>query len=71
MDCFATLFAILDQRIVRIINGKINYGETDQMNEMWNYLEFSYQWKEGETDYSLCTCTRCFAQLLVDCGSIS
>ena len=27
------IFAISDQRVVRIINGKIDYGETDQMNE--------------------------------------
>ena len=60
------IFATSNQCVVSIINGKIDYGETDQMNEMWNYIEFSYQCKKGEIYYSLCPCARCFAQLIFD-----
>ena len=62
------IFATSGQYVVWIINGKIDYGETDQMNERWNYIEFSYQWKKGGIDYSLCPCARCFAQLIFDYG---
>ena len=36
------IFATSNQCIVCIINGKIDYGETDQVNERLNYIEFSY-----------------------------
>ena len=62
------IFATSDQRIVRIIDGKIDYRETDQMNERWNYIEFSYHLKKGKIDYSLCPCARCFTQLIFDYG---
>ena len=60
------IFGTSDQRIVWIINGKIDYGETDQMKERWNCIEFSYQWKKGEIEYSLCPFAKCFARLISD-----
>lgn len=65
------VFATSNQGIVQTINRKIDYGQTDQMNKRWNNIEFFYQSKEGEIDYSLCPCERCFVQLIFDSGVTS
>lgn len=57
------IFPTSSQRIVEIINRKINCGETDQIKEKWNYIESFYQCIKGETDYSLCLCARCFVSV--------
>ena len=62
------VFATSNQGIVQTINRKIDYGQTDQMNKKWNYIEFSCQCKEEEIDYSLGPCARCLAQLIFDYG---
>ena len=61
------IFATSNQRIVWIINGKIDYGETSGERKVelhWIFLH----WKEEKIDYSLCPCARCFAQLIIDYG---
>ena len=59
------IFATSDKRIIRIVNGCVDSGETNQMNKRWKYIEFSHIYKDGEINYDLIPCGRCFAQLIL------
>lgn len=62
------VFATSDRKIIRIINNKMDMGETAQMDERWVYLKFNYQWQANEIDYNLVHCPRCFAELITSYG---
>ena len=59
------VFATGEKKIVRIVNNVIDEGETSQMDERWTYVKFYYQFKDGEINYDLVHCPRCFAELLL------
>lgn len=58
------VFATSDQPITRIMGGKIDVGETSQMDKRWNYVHLHHQFDEESVDHSLVSCARCFAVLI-------
>ena len=58
------IFATADKKIVRTTgDGRLDDGETAQMDERWVILELSYRFEKP--DYSLIPCGRCFAELVL------
>ena len=55
-----------DPRIVRFIHGKVDLGETNQMEARWEVIDLHYQWKDTKVDHSLFPCARCFAKFITD-----
>ena len=59
------IFATSDGPIRRITpDGRIDQGETDQMNKRWVVIPFSHQ--ITSPDYHLKRCARCFARLVLE-----
>ena len=58
------IFATAEHKIVRVMNHRLDEGETQQMDERWTYIEFSHKFEHGQINYNLVHCPRCFAQLL-------
>lgn len=59
------IFATSDEKICRITNGRLDKGETAQMNERWIYIELNYSFS-GKCNYKLIKCGRCFAELILE-----
>ena len=58
------IFATADGPIRRITpDGRIDQGETSQMNERWVVIEFKHQFPSP--DYLIKRCARCFARLIL------
>ena len=60
------IFATADKPIIRINNGRIDTGETDQMAERWIILPFTHQYQGKNVNYDLVPCGSCFAKLILD-----
>ena len=59
------IFATSEKPIVRVINGKLDTGETAQMEQRWNLLTFRHQYLRDDVNYDLEPCPRCFAELIL------
>ena len=59
------IFATSDERITRIMNGRLDKGETAQMEQRWTYIQFNYSYT-GRCNYRLIPCGKCFADLILD-----
>lgn len=59
------IFATSDKRIVRVLNNQVDEGETEQMEKRWQYIQFNYQIPEEKIDYTIVSCPRCFAELIL------
>ena len=60
------IFATADKPILRIHNGKLDIGETQQMAERWEILKFEHQYLGRNANYDLIPCSSCFAKLILD-----
>lgn len=60
------IFATSDRKIVRVMNHKLDLGETNQMDERWEYIHFKHQFQKAEINYDLVHCPRCFADLVLN-----
>lgn len=60
------IFATAEQTITRIVNNKIDAGETSQMDERWVHIKFTHRFKQGDINYNLVHCPRCFAELILN-----
>ena len=60
------IFATSEQKIVRIMNHRVDEGETDQMNQRWKYVEFNHRFDKKNINYDLVHCPRCFAELVLN-----
>ena len=56
---------LLEKKIVKIVNNAIDRGETAQMDERWTYIQFHHRFRNGEINYDLVHCPRCFAELVL------
>ncbi|MEE8288754.1 MAG: hypothetical protein V3R25_04995 [Nitrosomonadaceae bacterium] len=59
------IFASSDKKIMRIMNGKFDQGESNQMDNRWVYVALSHVWQGGDLKHDLIACPRCFAQLVL------
>ena len=59
------IFSTADKPIIRIRNGAIDVGETQQMAERWIVINFKYQYQGEKVNYDLIPCGRCFAELIL------
>lgn len=60
------IIATAEKAIVRIVNGQLDKGETDQMKQRWTVINFKYRFQEDEVNYDITPCGACFAKLLLD-----
>ena len=60
------IFATSDKPIIRIRNGSIDEGETEQMAQRWRIIKFQHQYLGKNVNYSLVPCRSCFAKLILD-----
>jgi len=61
------IFATSDKQIIRIRNGQLDVGETQQMAERWVVINFKHQQYLGEdVNYYLIPCGLCFAKLILE-----
>ena len=60
------IFATSDKPIVRIRDGSIDLGETQQMAERWIVINFQHQYINGRANYDIEPCGSCFAKLVLD-----
>jgi len=61
------IFATSDKQIIRIRNGQLDVGETQQMAERWVVINFKHQQYLGEdVNYNLIPCGPCFAKLILE-----
>lgn len=58
------IFATSDEKITRIMSGRLDKGETSQMNERWTYIELNHSFT-GKCNYKLIPCGKCFAKLIL------
>lgn len=49
-----------------ICNGKLDAGETSQMDARWNYVHLKYTIPDDKLDTSILPCARCFAHLILN-----
>ena len=59
------IFATCENPIVRIKNGSLDEGETQQMAQRWVVLKFRHQYLE-DANHDITPCGRCFAELLLE-----
>ena len=64
-DRKAPIFATTDYPIQRIVKGRIDRHETDQMDKRWVFVKFQHQFLGAECNYDLVTCKRCFAEFVL------
>lgn len=60
------IFATAEKKIVRIVNGEFDDGETNQMDMRWNILNFKHVFERDTVNYNITPCGACFAKLLLD-----
>ena len=60
------IFATSDRPIVRIRNGCIDEGETQQMAQRWKIVNFRHQYLGDKVNYNLTSCSSCFAKLILN-----
>ena len=60
------IFATADKEIIRIRNGTIDDGETQQMAQRWVLIKFKHQYLGEDVNYDVISCKSCFAKLLLD-----
>ena len=60
------IFATSDNKIVRVLNNKVDKEETSQMDERWKYINFTHQFDKSTIKYDLVHCPRCFAELVLN-----
>ena len=59
------IFATSDKPIMRIRNGQLDVGETQQMDQRWTVLHFHHQYVGDDVDLNLIPCGACFAKLIL------
>ena len=60
------IIATAEKPIVRIVNGQLDKGETEQMKQRWTVINFKYRFQSNEVNYDITPCGACFAKLLLD-----
>lgn len=60
------IFATADKPIMRIRNGTLDEGETQQMAQRWQIITFKHQYLGDKVNYNLVCCGSCFAKLILD-----
>ena len=60
------IFATADKPLMRIVNDRLDAGETQQMKERWVILNFKHQYQGENVNYNLIPCASCFAKLILD-----
>ena len=50
------IFATSDKKIVRVMSGRIDAGETSQMDQRWTYIELKYSYQKEQINYDLIPC---------------
>jgi len=62
------VFATAEKPIVRVVGGEYIPGETEQMNERWEFLTFTHQFlkEKNNINYNITPCGACFAKLILD-----
>ena len=59
------IFATSEKKIVRAVSGRLDAGETSQMDERWTYIELKHSYDKDQINYNLIPCSRCFAELIL------
>ena len=60
------IFATGENPIVRICDGKLDEGETQQMAQHWKIMKFKHQYLGDKVNDDLIAFSSCFAKLFLD-----